>query len=109
MSLLLENSKPEGLLVKTIGPVFGHEKKGLTDVVHLVKYQISMEDFLAMSYYVLTNTDLSENDPRLKYLHNVKNLKPTKGYFTMGHPPVPNAKRLAPVPEKDEDGDVLEL
>lgn len=36
---------------------------------------ITMEDFMAAAYYVLTNSPLTENDPRLKFIDIVKKMK----------------------------------
>ncbi|MDD5341166.1 MAG: hypothetical protein PHC97_01880 [Patescibacteria group bacterium] len=39
-----------------------------------------MNDFVAAAMYVLTNTDLEENDPRLEFVKAVQRLKPVKGF-----------------------------
>jgi hypothetical protein len=73
MSLTLSYSKPQDLDVKTLG------LPGC-NVVLLGDYQIPMEDFCEMVKYVLTNTDLEPEDPRLELLEFVKGLKPVDGW-----------------------------
>jgi len=75
MSLRLEDgTTPKGLMAKTWGP----------NEVELGKYVISMNDFMALACYVMTNSDLSgKNDPRLKFIKTVKSMKSVKG-FTKG-------------------------
>lgn len=67
MTLELHNSTvPPGLRVKTFGaPVDGN-------VVHLGTYELSLVDFLEAARYVLTNTDLEEDDPRREFVEEVK-------------------------------------
>jgi len=75
MSLILEmGTKPEGLAVKTYG--FG----SMGNTVFLGDYEISIEDFLVIAEYVLTNTDLEPNDPRLQFVKCVQSMKQTDGY-----------------------------
>jgi hypothetical protein len=75
MSLILEmGTKPEGLEVKTYG--FGL----MGNSVYLGNYEISIEDFLVTALYVLTNTDLDVNDPRIQFLKCVHSLKVVRGY-----------------------------
>lgn len=90
MSLILSRSIPRGLEVKTHGVHIlqnkvllrgGNVKDGYVDC------EIPFLDFLEMVEYVLTNTDLYRNDPRLRFLEMVKKLKPVKGYN-------PDGKRL---------------
>ena len=86
MSLSLDQgTKPEGLEVKTWGVV------GLKSVVHLGDYEISMADFLSVAQYVLTNTNLDPNDPRLEFVKWVKSLEQVKGYPSI---PANKQKRL---------------
>ena len=82
MSLSLGlGTKPAGLEVKTFG--FG----SMGNTVHLGDYEISLEDFLVTVEYVLTNTDLEPNDPRLRFVKRVQSMKEVAGYN-------PNRKRL---------------
>lgn len=73
MTLLLEQgTKPNGLGVKTIWPFIKE--------VMLGDYEISMEDFNAMVMYVMTNSDLTEDDPRYKLLMDIKKLRVIEGH-----------------------------
>ena len=56
-------------------------------VVHLGEYEISMKDFLCTAEYVLTNTDLEVDDPRLQFVRCVKSMEIVNGYN-------PDGKRL---------------
>ena len=76
MSLVLnQGTKPEGLEIKTWG------MPELPDV-QLGDYEISMEDFLECAFYVLTNTDLQPNDPRLVFVERVKKMTQLDGYMS---------------------------
>lgn len=78
MTMLLERgTKPEGLPVKTFGIPGGINGK---DVVFLGDYEISIEDFLIAAHYVLTNSNLTENDPRLQFVECVRSMQMVKGY-----------------------------
>jgi len=79
MSLALSNSR--NLNIKTLGLMNNK------DVVFLGRYDVEINDFFHMVYYVLTNTDLYRNDPRLKFIRRVKRMKKVKGYM-------PNKKHL---------------
>ena len=73
MSLLLANgTRPKGLNLKTWG-------LGSNDV-YLGDYVISLKDFLCAAEYVLTNTDIKKNDPRLKFVEIVKKMRKIKGW-----------------------------
>lgn len=73
MSLSLElGSKPHGLSVKT----FGYPKM----VIFVGGYEISLEDFLIMAHYVLTNCDLAEDDQRLQFLESIRAMRKVDGY-----------------------------
>lgn len=75
MSLFLDlGTNPAGLQVKT----FGFGPMGST--VHLGDYEISLEDFLIAAEYVLVNTDLEPNDPRLQFVKCVRSMKKVAGY-----------------------------
>ena len=78
MSLILGRGN-KSLRVKTFGSGDGS--------VLLGGYEISMKDFLIATEYVLTNTDLGRNDPRLKFTKMVKRLKEVEGWN-------PSKKRL---------------
>lgn len=72
MSLRLDmGTLPEGLSVKTFG--FGN-------TVYLGEYEISLLDFLEVARYVLANTDLEPDDPRLKFVEDVRKMVEVKGY-----------------------------
>jgi len=73
MSLRLAmGTKPLNLEIKT---------SGLTPtVVFLGDYEISLEDWIEATMYVLTNTDLEKDDPRLQFLDRVKRLKVVTGF-----------------------------
>ena len=71
MSLQLSFSKPQ--VVCTVAPDSG--------TVFVGDYEISMQDFLHLAEYVLTNTDLTNNDPRLEFVKKVGvKLKIVPGY-----------------------------
>lgn len=85
MSLSLDrNTVPSGLTVKTYGTILPE------DVVFLGDYEISIEDFFAMVYYVLTNTDLCPDDPRRLFVERVKSMTEAEGYNQGGKRLVPN-------------------
>lgn len=91
MSLILNRgTQPKGLKAKTI-PV-GEA------VVFLGDYHITMKDFLELAYYVLTNTNLADGDPRLQFVESVRCMKLVKGYSTSVDGKELDTKRL--------DGDV---
>lgn len=82
MSLELSNSYPDKLSVKTHAvhlPVTGRgdDRK---QIVLLGDYEIPMEDFCELALYVLTNTDLDPNDPRLQLVNRVKSLRVIDGF-----------------------------
>lgn len=73
MSLVLDrDTKPEGLSV-SFPPWIGAP-------ILLGDYEISLEDFLILAEYVLTNTDLSPDDPRLQFVKCIKSMKEVDGY-----------------------------
>jgi len=77
MSLVLERgTKPAGLRIKTLGLLLG-------DPVWIGDYEISMEDFLFAAHYVLTNTNLRPNDPRLQFVKSVQAMKVVPGQPTI--------------------------
>ncbi len=75
MSLTLSNSKPDDLEVKTHSSIL--DPRG---TVMLGDYEISFTDFLAMAWYVLTNTDLHGlMDPRIQFVQAVKKMEIVPG------------------------------
>lgn len=73
MSLVLSrNTQPARLMVKTDGLVF-------PTFVRLGNYEIAMRDFWVAAEYVMTNTDLYPDDPRLDFIKMVKSLKKNQG------------------------------
>lgn len=72
MSLSLDlGTKPDGL---TACFMFGE------DVICLGAYEITMRDFLGLAEYVLTNTDLTPNDPRLHFVRLASSMCVVDGY-----------------------------
>lgn len=55
-------------------------KTHVTGCVVLGDKTISMTDFAEIVLYVMTNTDLEVNDPRLELIEGIKSLKITDGY-----------------------------
>lgn len=74
MSLGLSRTKGKPS-VKTWGLLSGQ------DMVQFGQYDIDINDFFAATFYVLTNTDLYKNDPRVKFVSRIKKLKRIKGYM----------------------------
>ncbi len=68
------------------------------DYITIGNNTFTMKDFLLIIYYVLTNTDLRENDPRLEFSEQLKLLKIIDGYNKETNP---NSKRLEIIKEKD--------
>ena len=65
-----------------------HGFGSMRNTVDVGKYEISLEDFLLVVMYVLTNTDLEANDQRRQFVKSVQSMKEVDGYN-------PNTKRLA--------------
>lgn len=87
MSLALnQGTEPQGLLVKTFGPMFAG--------VHVGDYTISEADFCEVVLYFLINTDLEPSDPRLKLLEQIGRLEQVDGWKDGG-------KRFGFVPAVD--------
>ena len=84
MSLALNlGTKPDGLVIKTLG---------LDDIIILGDYEISMKDFFLAAEYVLANSDLMPDDPRLQFVKCVQAMRETDGWN-------PGGKRLeSPLP-----------
>lgn len=73
-------TEPRDLEVKTHG--------GRPPVVHLTTttahLTIAIEDVLSAAWYVLTNTDLEPNDPRLAFIERVRKLRTVPGWSQLG-------------------------
>ncbi len=68
---------------------------GVVEIRHSTGHiEISYRDFLAMAHYVLTNTDLEENDPRLAFVKAVGKLQVGLGF----NGPL-GARLIGPYPE----------
>jgi hypothetical protein len=91
MSLVLSDSKPKGLEVKTHG--FPMEARG-KEVVRLGDYEIGLVDFLCAAWYVLSNTDLNGvTDPRIEFVQAVKKMEIVPGGdFEVGGKSIPTLK-----------------
>lgn len=87
LRLCCEGTDPVGLMVATTGNVVVDGDVWSESAVYIGDYKISMEDFAYMAAYVLTNTDLDPNDPRLKLVKFVQSMREIDGYN-------PNRKRL---------------
>lgn len=75
-------------------------KTWFDDIVHIntseAEIEITMKDFMAAAYYVLTNNYLVPNDPRLTFVKIVKRMQPSpngkqflyrdKECFSLGYP-----------------------
>jgi hypothetical protein len=76
--ILLKSSNPRGLYAKTeTGSSLVHHKVFLRG--RGVNVYLSFDDFAALVEYVLTNTDLDENDPRLALVERIKNSRMAEG------------------------------
>jgi len=84
MSLELSGSDPK-VEVKTYGVV---PEMVILTVPGKESVDIPISDFLAMAWYVLTNTDLYKDDPRIPFVNTIKELKQLEGHD-------PGRKRLA--------------
>ena len=73
MTLILtgEQTEPQGIEVKTWS-VGSPEMDGVVDFGDM---KIGLRDFLYAAYYVLTNTSLKENDPRIKFVEEVRDMQ----------------------------------
>lgn len=62
----------------------GQEIQVMTPLGHSVvtigEYDMSLQDFLDMFEYVMQNTDLIPNDPRLRLIEKVKKARQVAGY-----------------------------
>jgi hypothetical protein len=82
----LSFSKPEGLTIKTCGLRFGvpNVSSLREQIVMLGDYEIPMSDFCFAIEYVLTNTDLDTDDPRIPLVAKIKSMATVPGYNTAG-------------------------
>lgn len=72
MSLVLERSSP---------PISVDSKSLLfSNTVSFGDQDVDLHDFLAAAEYVLINTDLRPNDPRLVFIERVKQYREVPGY-----------------------------
>lgn len=79
MSLSLDlGTKPDGTVART-----DFDGK----LVEVGDLEISTEDFCQLAMYVLTNTDLQPNDPRLHFMNQLAKLSVVDGHM-------PGRKRL---------------
>jgi hypothetical protein len=83
MSLILDESTPKNLMVKTCGVKFEvgegtHMRR--EQVVMLGDCEIPMSEFCTAVEYVLTNTDLDPNDPRIGLVERIKKATVTQGH-----------------------------
>lgn len=70
-------------LESDISPFVGGEKSGVDDgVVHMCGFEISLPDFLIAAHYVLTNSNLQAEDPRLRFVERVRSMRVADGRFT---------------------------
>lgn len=84
MSLTLDSSTPEKLMVKTCGIKFEvGEDKHREQVVMIGDYEIPMSDFCTAVHYVITNTDLDTNDPRIGLVASVASAKIVPGFNSL--------------------------
>lgn len=58
-------------------------------VIFFGKYEISMETFVTIAKYLMTNTDLVKNDPRLGFVDWIKGLRKKRGWNS----PINKARR----------------
>lgn len=76
MSLLLSNSNNIDCSVRS-----GYAGKGFfEDEIIIGDYFIHNDDFEKIIYYFMTNTDLEENDIRLRIKENIEKIKFVPGF-----------------------------
>ena len=80
MSLILSHATPSGTRVMSIA-----------GIVAIGPVEMPIEEFCVTAMYVLANTDLEPDDPRLEFIEDVKRLAKIKG-FNFQHNP--KARRL---------------
>ncbi len=73
MSLVLSNRTiPKDLEVSTTG---------LNQIVSIGDYEIPLDEFLDVARYVILNTDLDKDDPRIKFVDLMKKLDKIDGWM----------------------------
>lgn len=71
---LINGTVPDEIEVKTY-------PSSIDTDVRIGEYEISIEDFCALVWYVLTNTDLhGTNDPRIQLVEAIKKAERTPGH-----------------------------
>jgi len=81
MSLtLVMGSKPDGMEFKSWGGIVGMPDITLNIPDSQVEVSFTMDDFCAVIYYIMTNTDLKSNDPRFHLLRVLRSLFIVKGH-----------------------------
>jgi hypothetical protein len=81
MSYELSNSQPKVTL----------RSHFLINAIYFGEYTIPMKDFVLAVEYVLTNSDLYENDPRLELIETIKKSSIVDGWNKTREP---NCKRI---------------
>lgn len=80
MSMKLEcGTKPEGVIVKT-NPYDTDISFSIPSKSGNVYLEFALLDFLVTAEYVLTNTDLRKDDPRLLFIKTLKGAKIMEGF-----------------------------
>lgn len=74
-------TKPKGLEAKSITiPPGINGSKHCQQVVSIGNYEMTLVDFLALSAYVLTTTDLEPDDPRSQFVKCVTSMREVEGF-----------------------------
>lgn len=81
MSLELSFTKPKVTVMTP--PTYMYTERGPCKVILLGEYEIPLDDFCKLVEYVLTNTDLDANDPRLELVDKIKRMEIVDGFATM--------------------------
>lgn len=80
MSMKLEcGTKPEGVVV-SMSPFDTDISFSIPSKSGNVYLEFALLDFLVIAEYVLTNTDLRKDDPRLLFIKTLKGAKIVKGF-----------------------------
>lgn len=102
MSLSLDlGSKPEGTEVKASPYVGGVRFWSPEKTNHIT---LSLEDFAATVVYVLGNTDLTPNDPRVELMERLRRIRVIEGYNGPGSKRLEVMGRRGENPEGDLPG-----
>ncbi len=95
----LQSSNPIGLYAETReGSSLAHHKLYLHG--HKVDAYISFADLVGLMKYVLTNTDLDENDPRLMLVNMIKDSNITEGENGKKRISISDDKWVMPTPKR---------